>query len=337
MTFDGVFKRVEKKYRVTAAQRHAVEDAARNAGGMGRDRYGRSLVTSLYLDTPRRDMIARSVEKPLYKEKVRLRAYGEFAGAALMGAFAAGPLMRTADGAPLADREVERRARIGLASGRAALAEAHRGAADGGATTGGASDGMPRATPFGMPGGAEGALLTTPVFFGIKKKFEGIVYKRRLALSLPTALAFASGLAFEQAHDRWPLADAEQPAQTLAPATRQIARELAAAMDRWLPLGPSMGIACEREAWGYVPAALSAHEGDPLFDAELRITFDDRLAYLDCHHLDASWRPLVGTGESIMEIKSVGPYPPWLVGALSANALYPASFTKYGHAYRMAV
>ena len=79
MAYDSVFKRVEKKYRTTPRQRAAVEAAARDTGAMAVDVYGRTRITSLYLDTPERAMIARSVEKPLYKEKLRLRAYGEAA------------------------------------------------------------------------------------------------------------------------------------------------------------------------------------------------------------------------------------------------------------------
>mgnify|MGYP003095994719 FL=1 len=195
-----------------------------------------------------------------------------------------------------------------------------------------------------------------PVFFGIKKKFKGIVYKRRLALTLPAALAFVSGLPYEQACARWPLRDPVLAVAALSPAMRQIARELEAAMDRWLPLGPSMGITCDRVAWG-LRAAASAEDSegpkdpageddegpkDPpredgsLFDPELRITFDDRLEYLDCCRLRASWRPIIAPKESIMEIKSAGPYPPWLVNVLSAERIYPASFTKYGNAYQLA-
>lgn len=294
MAYNSVFKRVEKKYRVTPAQRWAVEQAARHGGSMAVDAYGRTRITSLYLDTPERAAIARSVEKPLYKEKLRLRAYGERPGLALMAAFDAAPLRRDRGELPLADDEV--RARV-----RAACAVA----------------------------GVEEAAF--PVFFGIKKKFKGIVYKRRLALSLPAALAFVSGLSYELACTRWPLADAAQAAEALAPATRQIARELTAAMDRWLPLMPSMGIACDREAWGLRPGAEA-----PAFDADLRLTFDDRLQYLDCHEAGALWVPIIAADESIMEIKSAGPYPPWLVRVLSVAEAYPASFTKYGNAYCMA-
>lgn len=294
--YSSVFKRVEKKYRIGAAERAVVEAAA--GGPMAVDAYGRTRITSLYLDTPERSMIARSVEKPLYKEKLRLRAYGDAAGVALMGAFGAGPIVREPGGLPLSDGEVETRVASGLQ--------------------------------------APGAAAALPVFFGIKKKFKGIVYKRRLALTLPAALAFVSGLPYEQACARWPLSDAALAAAALSPATRQIARELEAAMDRWLPLVPSMGIACDRVAWAYRPEMLEEREDDELFDSELRITFDDCLEYLDCHRFRSPWRPIIESSESVMEIKSAGPYPPWLVEVLSAEHIYPASFTKYGNAYQMA-
>lgn len=293
--YSSVFKRVEKKYRIGAAERAAVEAAA--GGPMAVDAYGRTRITSLYLDTPERSMIARSVEKPLYKEKLRLRAYGDAAGVALMGAFGAGPIVREPGGLPLSDGEVETRVAAGLQ--------------------------------------VPGAAAALPVFFGIKKKFKGIVYKRRLALTLPAALAFVSGLPYEQACARWPLSDAALAAAALSPATRQIARELEAAMDRWLPLVPSMGIACDRVAWAYRPEMFQEREGDELFDSELRITFDDCLEYLDCHRFRSPWRPIIESSESVMEIKSAGPYPPWLVEVLSAERIYPASFTKYGNAYQL--
>lgn len=292
----SVFKRVEKKYRIGAAERAAVEAAA--GGPMAVDAYGRTRITSLYLDTPERSMIARSVEKPLYREKLRLRAYGDAAGVALMGAFGAGPIVREPGGLPLSDGEVETRVAAGLQ--------------------------------------VPGAAAALPVFFGIKKKFKGIVYKRRLALTLPAALAFVSGLPYEQACARWPLSDAALAAAALSPVTRQIARELEVAMDRWLPLVPSMGIACDRVAWAYRPEMFQEREGDELFDSELRITFDDCLEYLDCHRFRSPWRPIIESSESVMEIKSAGPYPPWLVEVLSAERIYPASFTKYGNAYQLA-
>ena len=46
--YSSVFKRVEKKYRIGAAERAAVEAAA--GGPMAVDAYGRTRITSLYLD-----------------------------------------------------------------------------------------------------------------------------------------------------------------------------------------------------------------------------------------------------------------------------------------------
>ena len=71
IAYSSVFKRVEKKYRIGTAERAAIEVAVE--GAMAVDAYGRSRITSLYLDTPDRAIVARSIEKPLYKEKLRLR------------------------------------------------------------------------------------------------------------------------------------------------------------------------------------------------------------------------------------------------------------------------
>ncbi|MEC4273609.1 VTC domain-containing protein [Adlercreutzia sp. R25] len=346
--YNSVFKRVEKKYRIGVAERAAVEAAA--SGLMKVDAYGRTRITSLYLDTPERAMIARSVEKPLYKEKLRLRAYGEADGAALMAAFGAGPVVREANGVPLSDAEVERRVRIGLEAARAISEGACSSLVEVSSSEVRAAQRPDREAESLADDESAGAgeLCATMVFFGIKKKFKGIVYKRRLALTLPAALAFVSGLPYEQACARWPLADEAAARAALSSATRQIACELEAAMDRNLPLVPSMGIACDREAWGFRSAALADHADDALFDAELRITFDDCLEYLDCRRLGgvpgcggadsrsgSGWLPIIEPAESIMEIKSAGPYPAWLVASLSAHAIYPASFTKYGNAYQL--
>lgn len=353
IAYSSVFKRVEKKYRIGTAERAAIEVAVE--GAMAVDAYGRSRITSLYLDTPDRAIVARSIEKPLYKEKLRLRAYGEAAGTALVAAFGAGPLVREAGGLPLSDAEAEARAAAGLQAARAAVG------LQAGRVPGDVTEDVVESVATSDPRAGEvcqgnGLSAGFPVFFGIRKKFKGIVYKRRLALTLPAALAFVSGLPYEQACARWPLRDPVLAVAALSPAMRQIARELEAAMDRWLPLGPSMGITCDRVAWG-LRAAASAEDSegpkdpageddegpkDPpredgsLFDPELRITFDDRLEYLDCCRLRASWRPIIAPKESIMEIKSAGPYPPWLVNVLSAERIYPASFTKYGNAYQLA-
>lgn len=61
-SFTDTFERKEVKYRLNAKQHREVLDAL--AGRMAADEYGRTRITSLYFDTPTRDLIARSLEKP---------------------------------------------------------------------------------------------------------------------------------------------------------------------------------------------------------------------------------------------------------------------------------
>ena len=39
------------------------------------DRYGETAILNIYYDTPENLLIRRSIEKPYYKEKLRLRSY----------------------------------------------------------------------------------------------------------------------------------------------------------------------------------------------------------------------------------------------------------------------
>ena len=73
-TFADVFERKEVKYRISRRQYRMLRAAFGER--MQEDSFGRSLVTSRYFDTEERSLIARSLEKPLYKEKLRVRTYG---------------------------------------------------------------------------------------------------------------------------------------------------------------------------------------------------------------------------------------------------------------------
>ena len=73
-TFIDVFERKEVKYRLDARQHRAM--AATLRGRMAPDAFGRTRIVSRYFDTPERALIERSLDKPLYKEKLRLRSYG---------------------------------------------------------------------------------------------------------------------------------------------------------------------------------------------------------------------------------------------------------------------
>ena len=69
-----VMKRYELKYLLSSDQTEYLVKALE--GHMKLDQYGRTSIASLYYDTPNYQLIRTSVEKPLFKEKVRLRSYG---------------------------------------------------------------------------------------------------------------------------------------------------------------------------------------------------------------------------------------------------------------------
>ncbi len=71
-----------------------------------------------------------------------------------------------------------------------------------------------------------------------------------------------------------------------------------------------------------------------LFDASLRITFDDRIRYRVLTDPAAVEHRLLAPDESIMEIKAVGAFPLWLAQALSECGIRPTSFSKYGEAFK---
>ncbi len=68
------FKRVEKKYLLTTAQYDGIMKAIE--GKIRPDEYGESTICNIYYDTPDFELIRNSIEKPVYKEKLRLRSYG---------------------------------------------------------------------------------------------------------------------------------------------------------------------------------------------------------------------------------------------------------------------
>lgn len=267
-----VFQRVEKKYRIGAGQREGLQ--RKMAPRMAPDDFGCTRVVSLYLDTPRCELIGRSLEKPLYKEKIRLRIYG------------------------LAPEE-------GLAPER-------------------------------------------EVFFEIKKKFDGVVYKRRVRMSAAAAGAFFQGMPYGQACECFPLPGSASQAKSLDVRSRQIAREIEAMLQRYGQLRPTMLVSCERVAWRPDAQACSAAPScpDASFSSDLRITFDGSLEARDVRGVafdelfgaqaHGRWFPLISADESIMEVKAAGSFPLWLAHGLSECGAFPASFSKYGTAYSLA-
>lgn len=222
---NGIFQRREIKFLVDSRQRALLEQAFR--GRMTPDPHGESGICNIYYDTPDFRLVRASLEKPVYKEKLRMRSYG---------------------------------------------------AVD-----------------------AEG-----PVFLELKKKYKGVVYKRRISLSQRDAARYMAGLA--------PL-----------PEDSQIGRELDYFRRYYGGLRPAVYLSYERSAW------FSAE--DPGF----RATFDRNIRW---RREDMSLcaapggEPLLLPSQSLFEVKTSQAIPLWLTEVLDAGQIRQASFSKYGEAYK---
>lgn len=152
---------------------------------------------------------------------------------------------------------------------------------------------------YGTPKGAD------KVFLEIKKKFKGVVYKRRVAMTLESAYKY-----FEE---------------YAKPEESQIMSEIDYAMEFYQHPKPKALIAYEREAY-FV-------DGYP----NLRITFDSNVRYRTTDLLlekGSDGKRIIPENRFIMEIKTDGAMPLWMSAALDKLHIFPASFSKYGTAYR---
>ena len=75
MNENSVFQRVENKYLITAEQAQQIQMKAE--GYLRPDRYAKYTIHSIYYDTADSAMVISCLEKPEYKEKLRLRCYGQ--------------------------------------------------------------------------------------------------------------------------------------------------------------------------------------------------------------------------------------------------------------------
>lgn len=73
MAVQTVFKRYEFKYMINAEQKAKIIETI--SSYMQPDKYGRVTVRNIYFDTDNYLLIRRSIEKPVYKEKIRMRSY----------------------------------------------------------------------------------------------------------------------------------------------------------------------------------------------------------------------------------------------------------------------
>ncbi|MBQ7503760.1 MAG: polyphosphate polymerase domain-containing protein [Ruminococcus sp.] len=70
----AVMKRYEIKYIISKEQEEFLKEKLQ--GKLFVDQFGKTSIASLYYDTPDYKLIRTSNEKPLFKEKLRLRSYG---------------------------------------------------------------------------------------------------------------------------------------------------------------------------------------------------------------------------------------------------------------------
>ncbi|OQA48238.1 MAG: VTC domain protein [Firmicutes bacterium ADurb.Bin300] len=223
----NVFERTEKKYRV---EKNIVKDLIYSmSDNVMPDKFGKYTICNLYFDTDDYSIIRKSTEKPVFKEKLRLRSYG-------------------------------------------------------------------------VPS------LESDVFFEIKRKYKGIVSKRRISLPLWEAQRY--------------LRQGVSPSQD-----SQIFREIDYMMKFYNP-GPKLFLAYDRMAfWG-------------VHNKDLRLTFDynirsrqDDLSLEQGDNGDL----LLDKNVCIMEIKTNSAIPLWLTEILSKNEIYPTSFSKYGTVYQQKI
>lgn len=145
----------------------------------------------------------------------------------------------------------------------------------------------------------------SPVFVELKKKYKGIVYKRRVPMTEREAEDYLAG-------------------RTAAPAEDQISREI----DWFLktnPVQPKVLIACDRKA--YVGRE----------EPGLRLTFDSSIRWRDTQLrlTDGDHgQELLEEGQQLLEIKMPESAPLWLAELLSSLEIFPRSFSKYGQCYK---
>ncbi|MBQ8798025.1 MAG: polyphosphate polymerase domain-containing protein [Lachnospiraceae bacterium] len=228
-----VFNRYEKKYRITDECYKKLRE--RLLEYMEPDAHSRDgefyTICNIYYDTVHNDLIRRSQEKPVYKEKLRLRSYG----------------------------------------------------------------------------------VVTPedkVFLEIKKKYKGLVNKRRTKLKLAEAYAFVES-------GELPVHQSYMNAQVL--------RELQYFLKRMdMELRPALFLSYDR-------VAMFGKD-----NKDFRVTFDRNITtrrYDLGLHYGVYGEKLLPEDEWIMEVKIENAMPLWMTKILSEFQIYPASFSKYGTEY----
>lgn len=227
MGYQNIFKRYELKFMLSSSQYSSLREIMTEY--MQADKYGECTICNLYFDTPDYLLIRRSIEKPVYKEKLRVRSYGV-------------------------------------------------------------------------------AKPDSVVFTELKKKYEKIVYKRRISASEKDTMKF--------------LVDREITSNEFE---GQIPNEINYVLDHYAPLLPKAYISYDRQAF---------YGKD---DHDFRMTFDRNILWRDydlslCKGVYGT--KLISDDQVLLEIKVANAIPLWLIKFLSQEKIYKTSFSKYGTAYQ---
>ena len=157
------------------------------------------------------------------------------------------------------------------------------------------------------------------VFVELKRKFDGIVYKRRLGLPERDAMRWMSGI-----KDRAVMTELEKESP-------QVAAEIEYFAGMYNGLKPVIYLSYDREAYRMRAGAGSAEGG-----SEFRVTFDSNIRCRESELTltsDAYGTALLEEGMYLMELKCPGAIPLWMTKILSEERIYKTSFSKYGTAY----
>lgn len=240
---NNLFKRVEKKYLLSCEKYEQLIKELEEY--IIPDEYPHNTICSIYYDTPDFRLIRASIEKPLYREKLRVRSYG----------------------VPQPDSKV---------------------------------------------------------FVEIKKKYDGVVYKRRLKMELAELEKYLNERCAPEQFLEKTGAHGEN-SENLNFTDMQIYNEINYFLDFYGNLKPMMFLSYERDAY-------FAKD-----DRDLRITFDSDITY---RRSDLSLsngiygEKLIQQGQRLMEIKIHGALPLWLSRILDKLEIRSSGFTKYGNAYK---
>lgn len=148
--------------------------------------------------------------------------------------------------------------------------------------------------------------LDSRVFVELKKKYKGIVYKRRVDMTYEESIEY--------------LYKHKTP-----PSPSQVTAEIDSFMAFYGNLRPMVSLFYDREAF--------RSKDDP----ELRITFDTNIRFrntqLDLRYGDYG-TVIMDRNQYILEIKCIDAMPLWLTGELDRLKIFPSSYSKYGTAYK---